>query len=278
MKKEITVDQAITRGHVMVNVPAMLFLFGCPVGAIYAVNQGLIPGWSIGVVFLVGVILACLVWGFMVTRWRIWAFTQVRNVHELKKRAIQEKLIWPEGSVFEKTEIRTQEDTRTLKQLDKKFDRPDEYREDYSLPPKTEIFYSKSGTAIELGVSVLILGVGTYFMVIGEVNYLIFGGIMIAIGVYQGVKATRKVVNRAPQITLDRHGITSAEFGFMRWSSIESEELVREGSGKSAKWFLMFFYATHQLIKMNIDDLDVTPGALENRLRTYRIRFEKEKG
>jgi hypothetical protein len=114
MKKEITVDQAITRGHVMVNVPAMLFLFGCPVGAIYAVNQGLIPGWSIGVVFLVGVILACLVWGFMVTRWRIWAFTQVRNVHELKKRAIQEKLIWPEGSVFEKTEIRTQEDTRTL--------------------------------------------------------------------------------------------------------------------------------------------------------------------
>jgi hypothetical protein len=50
---------------------------------------------------------------------------------------------------------------------------------------------------------------------------------MIAIGVYHGVKATRKVVNRAPQISLDRHGITSAEFGFMSWSSIESEELVR---------------------------------------------------
>jgi hypothetical protein len=61
----------------------------------------------------------------------------------------------------------------------------------------------------------------------GEANYLIFGGIMIAIGVYHGVKATRKVVNRAPQISLDRHGITSAEFGFMSWSSIESEELVR---------------------------------------------------
>lgn len=278
MKKEITVDQAITRGHIMVNVPAMLVLFGCPVGAMYAVNQGHIPGWSIGVAFLVGVILAWLVWGFMVTRWRIWAFAQVRNVHELKKRAIQDKLIWPEGSVFEKTEIRTQEDTRTLKHLDKKFDRPDEYREDYSLPPKTEIFYSKSGTAIELGVSVLVLGIGTYFMVKGEVNYLIFGGIMLAIGVYHGVKATRKVMNRAPQITLDRHGITSAEFGFMSWSSIESEELVREGFGKSAKWFLMFFHATHQPIKINIDDLNVTPKAFENMLRTYRIRFEKENG
>jgi hypothetical protein len=278
MKKEITVDQAIIRGHIMVNVPAMLVLFGCPVGAMYAVNQGHIPGWSIGVAFLAGVILAWLVWGFMITRWRIWAFAQVRNVHELKKRAIQDKLIWPEGSVFEKTEIRTQEDTRALKQLDKKFDRPDEYREEYSLPPKAEIFFSKSGTAIQLGVSVLVLGIGTYFMVKGEVNNLIFGGIMLAIGVYHGVKATRKVVNRAPQITLDRHGITSAEFGFMNWSSIESEELVREGFGKSAKWFLMFFHETHQLIKMNIDDLNVTPKAFENMLRTYRIRFEKENG
>jgi hypothetical protein len=44
----------------------------------------------------------------MITKWRVWAFENVRNVHELKKRAIQEKLISADSSIFEKTEIRTE--------------------------------------------------------------------------------------------------------------------------------------------------------------------------
>lgn len=89
----------------------------------------------------------------------------MRNVHELKKRAIQEKLIWNDGSIFEKTEIRNTENKRKLKQLEKKFEQEDESKEDYSLPPKMEIYYSKTYSYFELSVSILIIVVGIYFFI-----------------------------------------------------------------------------------------------------------------
>jgi hypothetical protein len=46
----------------------------------------------------------------MITKWRLWAFENVRNVHELKERAVQAKLIWPDHSIFEKMEIRSASD------------------------------------------------------------------------------------------------------------------------------------------------------------------------
>ena len=105
MREQISVDKAINRGHLIVNVPVFVSIIGCPALALYLSRQNLIPDWGIGIAFLIGFVLAWLIWSFMITKWRIWAFENVRNVHELKKRAIQEKLIWNEGNIFEKTEI-----------------------------------------------------------------------------------------------------------------------------------------------------------------------------
>lgn len=117
MKEEISVDKAINRGHLMVNVPVFITIIGCPVLSIYLSDKNLIPKWGILFGFILGFVLAWLLWSFMITKWRIWAFENVRNVHELKKRAIQEKLIWNDGNIFEKTEIRSYEDKLKLKKL-----------------------------------------------------------------------------------------------------------------------------------------------------------------
>lgn len=275
MRQQITVDKAIKRGHLIVNVPVFIAIFGSPVLALYLEKQNLIPAWGIGIAFLIGFVLAWLIWSLMITKWRIWAFENVRNVHELKKRAIQEKLIWNDGNIFEKTEIRNAEDKRKLKKLEKKFEKEDEYREDYSLPPKMEIQYSKAYNYSELGVSILIIGVGIYFFTKEETKQYILGAIMTGIGLYSTIKEFRKALDTKPKIIIDSKGIQTKNVEFKNWSDIESEEVIQEGYGKSAKSFLIYFYDEDEFEKIEIDSLNVTHRELENIIRTYRIRNNK---
>ncbi len=275
MREQATVDKAIKRGHLIVNVPVFTAIIGCPTLALYLSKQNLIPGWIIGIAFLIGFILAWLIWSFMITKWRIWAFENVRNVHELKKRAIQEKLIWNDGNIFEKTEIRNTKDKSKLKKLEKKFKQEDEYREDYALPPEMEIHYSKTYSYIELGVSILIIAVGIYFFTKGEIKQYILGAIMTGIGLYGTIKEFRKALDRKPKIIIDSKGIQTKNVEFKNWSNIESEEVVQEGYGKSAKSYLTYFYDEDEFEKIEIDSLNVTHRELENIIRTYRIRNNK---
>lgn len=275
MRQQVTVDKAIKRGHLIVNVPVFVTIIGCPALALYLSKQNLIPGWGIGIAFLIGFVLAWLIWSFMITKWRIWAFENVRNVHELKKRAIQERLIWNDGNIFERTEIRNSEDKSKLKKLEKKFEQEDEYREDYSLPPKMEIHYSKAYNYFELGISILIIGVGIYFFIAGETKQYLLGAIMAGIGFYSIIKELRKALDGKPKIIIDSKGIQTKNVEFKNWSDIESEEVIQEGYGKSAKSYLTYFYDDDEFEKMEIDSLNVTHRELENIIRTYRIRNNK---
>jgi hypothetical protein len=276
MRQQITVDKAIKRGHLMVNVPVLMTFIGCPALALYLKKQNLIPGWGIGIAFLIGFVLAWLIWSFMITKWRIWAFENVRNVHELKKKAIQEKLIWHDGCIFEKTEIRSRKDKDKLKKLEKKFEQEDEYKEDYSLPPKMEIHYSKTKIYFELAISILIIGVGIYLFTNGETKrYILLGAIMTGIGLYGTIKELRKAFDRKPKIIIDSKGIQTENVEFKNWSNIENEEVIQEGFGSSAKFYLTYYYDEDGFEKMEIDSLDVTPRELENIIRTYRIRNNK---
>lgn len=275
MRGQISVNKAIKRGHLIVNVPVFVAIIGCPAFAFYLSNYNLIPSWGIGIAFLIGFVLAWLIWSYMITKWRIWAFENVRNVHELKKRAIQEKLIWNDGSIFEKAEIRNSNDKIKLKNLEKKFEKEDEYKEDYSLPPKMEIFYSKIHSYFELGVSILIIGIGIYFLLKGDTKNYILGTIMSVIGVYSSVKELRKLFNNKPLIIISNKGIRTKSAGFRNWSSIKNEEVIQEGYGKSAKSYLTYLYNDDEYEKLKIDSLNVSHKELENIIRTYRIRYTK---
>lgn len=272
MRQEISVNKAINRGHLIVNIPVFICIIGIPALSFYLSNQNLIPKWGIGIGFVLSFVVAWLVWSFMVTKWRIWAFENVRNVHELKKRAIQEKLIWNDGNIFEKTEIRNSEDKSRLKKLEKKFEQEDAYREDHSLPLKMEIHYSKAYNYVELGVSILIIGVGIYFFTKAETKQYILGAIISGIGLYSTIKEFRKALDTKPKIIIDSRGIQTKNVEFKNWSSIKSEEVIQEGYGKSAKSYLIYFYDEEEFEKIEIDSLNVTHRELENIIRTYRIR------
>ncbi len=275
MRIQVTVDEAIKKGKLMVNIPVLGVIVGCPMTAFYLFRKNLIPNWGIGIAILIGIILSWLMWSFLITKWRIWAFDNVRNVHELKRKAIQEKLIWKDGSVFEKTEIRSKEDVIKLQKLNNKFEIKDEYKEDYSLPVKTEIYNSKAYNYIEFGFAILIFGFGAYYVFSRDGKSFIFGIIITVYGCYQTIKNSRKVFTNKPQITLDNKGIKTINTDFKPWTSIQNEEVIQEGFGKSAKSYLTYFYDLTEFEKIEIESLDVSHRALENMLKTYRIRNRK---
>lgn len=105
MTEFVSVDEAISKGHKVVNFPVMAINAGVVALTVYLGVQKLIPIWGYFIGLILGFVLSWLWWSFKIAKWRVWAFENVRNVHELKKRAIQERLIWPDGHFFEKTEI-----------------------------------------------------------------------------------------------------------------------------------------------------------------------------
>jgi hypothetical protein len=276
MKNQVTVDKAISRGLLTVNGPVLLTLIGCPILALIFSKNNVIPDWGIGIAVLIGTILAWLIWSFRITKWRIWAFENVRNVHELRQKAIEFKLIWPEGSIFEKTEIRSNEVKEKLKTIKKKFELEDVYEEDYTLPPKKEIYYSIIFTFMELRITFLIIGMGIFFIILKEQIFYFLGASLAIIGVYVTMKEFRNPSNKEVQIIIDANGIQTKNSELKSWSNIKSEVVIQEGTGSSIKHYLTFYYNETSYEKINIDYLNVTPNQMENILRTYRIRHEKK--
>lgn len=276
MREKISVDKAIKRGHLIVNLPVLITIIGIPSLAFFLNEQNLIPEWGIWVSFFLGIVLAWLIWSVVITKWRIWAFENVRNVHELKKRAIQENLIWNDGSIFEKTEIRNRSDKAKLEKIAKKFEKDDEYKEDHAVPKKTEIYYSKTKSYIELFISILIIGVGIYFFLKDENKGYVLGFIMILVGLYSSSKEIKKILNEEPQITIDDNGISTINVEFRSWNLISDEEVIQEGIGKSTKYFLFYFYEGQRFEKIDIASLNINRKKLENILRTYRLRYQKK--
>ncbi|QDO94250.1 hypothetical protein FNB79_11965 [Formosa sediminum] len=272
MREQITVDKAINRGHLIVNIPVFITIIGCPALALFLSKQNLIPGWGIGIAFLIGFVLAWLIWSFMITKWRIWAFENVRNVHELKKRAIQEKLIWRDGNIFEKTEIRDNKDKLKLKELEKKFEKEDEYKEDYTVPSLTKIHYSKTTNLIEMGIMLLCLGLGVYLIITSD-SY-IKGTIFSLIGGYYAIKEFRQATNNHTQITICNKGIRTVNVEFKNWKEIRNEEVIYINTGKRYEAYLYYKFKGGSE-KIKIGDFDKTPKEMENLLRTYRIRNNK---
>ncbi|MGM5471170.1 hypothetical protein ACS386_12900 [Flavobacteriaceae bacterium LMO-SS05] len=272
MKQEISVNKAINRGHLIVNIPVFISMIGIPALAFYLSSKSLIPKWGIGISFIIGFVVAWLVWSFMITKWRIWAFENVRNVHELKKRAIDEKLIWNDYKIFEKTEIRTSSEKLKLKELEKKFQKEDIFKEDLSIPISRIIYFSRTTNLVEMFIMLACSGLGIYLLLTSE-SYVI-GTLFAVIGSYYAFKEYKQATNTEPQITINNKGIQTINVEFKNWNEIKKEEIIYVNTGKRSEAYLTYnFKGGFEQIK--IADFDITPKEMENLLKTYRIRNNK---
>ena len=117
--KSLGIGKAIIIGHVLVNAPVIfiMLIFSCS-GFFFAFSLINISGDTIKNVFvspvfiipsIIGIIVAWLWWSFSVPRWREWALKNGAPDDELQKWGVITGLVWPKGSLFEKTEFKQKE-------------------------------------------------------------------------------------------------------------------------------------------------------------------------
>jgi hypothetical protein len=112
--KPIGVGTAILLGHLIVNVPALLFILvgvGIGLGVMFllATLPPPLPGLSyvLGIISAgMGILAGWLWWSFVVPRWRRWAHKNGTSADKLQKWAVLTGLVWSKGSIFEKTEFK----------------------------------------------------------------------------------------------------------------------------------------------------------------------------
>lgn len=116
-------EQALRKAFWMVKVPSMSLLLGPLLVYVLLGKLKLIPTigyegmkWA-GPCFLVAFVGGWLAWSIQVPRWRLWAYRQVEDIARLDRLAVEHQLIWPAGSMFEKTELMSSAVRAELKKL-----------------------------------------------------------------------------------------------------------------------------------------------------------------
>ncbi len=118
----ISAKDAVARAQWGVTGPVFLCMFGVPAlvfaSVKLATNDDSLAKAAAGIGLFVGWPLAWLCWSILTPRWRLWAYERVANLDELKRLAVAESVIWPDGHIFERTEIRPSSLRKRLRELE----------------------------------------------------------------------------------------------------------------------------------------------------------------
>ena len=102
----------------VVNFPVLIIIFvvsalGILFTAFIDMIISTLPGWffpaGVGISVIMGSLVAWFWWSFSVPRWRKWALENGAPEDKLQKWGVITGLVWPKGSIFEKTEFKVKD-------------------------------------------------------------------------------------------------------------------------------------------------------------------------
>jgi hypothetical protein len=102
-RTKLSAKRAVLYGHLIVNLPVLLIIAAASL--LGFVFRGLTEGFC-GLIF--GALTAWLWWSATVSRWREWARRSGADAIQTQLLAERTGLVWPEGSLFAKTEFKLQ--------------------------------------------------------------------------------------------------------------------------------------------------------------------------
>jgi hypothetical protein len=103
-----------------------------------------------------------------------------------------------------------------------------------------------------------------------------FGLICTVIGILLGLSKFSQATNKEVQIYMDHKGMKTIDTTFKKWSEIKNERIEFRARSKGRSTYLVYEY-DHESVEIQIDDFAVSVKRLENAMRTYRVRFQKNK-
>lgn len=271
-----TVKQALRKGQVTINIPVFIIMFGIMSSFFYFSSIKEIPFYFTPLSFIIGPFCGWVYWSYAIVKWKLWAFKNVRNRHELKEKAIRTQLIWPDNSVFNKTEIWTTFQRKEWEKINQKFNQDDIVKEDLSVPFETIIEISKTVFWLNvIGIFVLILI--SFYLFSEEQKISLYVILFSGYAIYL-IYDTLKNKNKKLFIKLNEKGIETSEVDFINWNNIKKINVKSEGFGKSMSFYLIFsYYINNEFLeeKINLKKYSSTFEEIEDLVKIYKKRYKQ---
>jgi hypothetical protein len=274
---EISIDKAIKKGHRMINRP-MLIICCITFVTFLSLNsffeKHLITGLLFVILMLFSMILFPFIYrGFVLPKWKIWAFKNVRNVHELKKRAIQEDLLFEKQNIFTKIEFLSKKEKSEWKLIELKFDKEDIFIDVPTIPQETIIYFSKKKNIGAIIIMSICIWLSITVIIASKLEFttIILALLFLVIGLYFGYDYFKFFLNSKPQIILTKEGIKTVSTKFEKWENVENEKVINEGKGKKPNFYLTYKYQ-NGTEKLRINRLTTNQAKLEKLMQIYRGR------
>lgn len=259
----VTLNKAILRGHLTVNIPVLIILFGLPFLFSYLETKKVILLYQKNILIPSSFILAWLYWSFVIVKWKLWAYKNVKELDELKLLAVKQGLIWQDGSFFEKTEIKTKSEKQKLLNYENDF-----YNSiDFELKDRRIIvFFSKRKTFLSTLLSILFLLFGLFLIVKSNesITVHVFGIICCTIFGLFCLIDIKNFLNRKPQIVISKNGIELNNGKVYKWNEIKNEKIITESTLKYLTFEHLFGSE-----KILLNDLDTNEIQIEKLIIMY---------
>lgn len=115
-------NQLINKGLLTVYGPLVFFVIACGlIAKWFATNiiESDIADFIVMITVLISMVIGWIWWSYKIVKWKNWAFSQIgiEDSFELYEKAIGVGLIWPTGSIFNKTEIWTEKEKEKWSKL-----------------------------------------------------------------------------------------------------------------------------------------------------------------
>lgn len=275
----VTVEAAIRKGRLHLGLIPLwtllvLILLSAVVTVVGGINgsiEVLVSGIGIGV-------LSFLVLGLYRTlmrpRWWIWALSSVRNVHELKRLAIRYQF-YPEDNSFWRRDWITATQAEILRNLEQRFQQPDIFEDDYSIPFQLKYFYPKYTNSYFFILSIAALS--TVFVVYGAGNIVLIAT-MLLWSIWAGIDVFKSFKKTGLMLTISEEGITTLKKGFHSWGDIRNERTFYVSLGKTSN-FGLSYEAYEETIELRLDEVaGLNPFKADHLLYIYRGRYQLKNG
>jgi hypothetical protein len=271
----VSVDYALQKANREIKYPALVLFLVLFTGVmIWAVS--LHKYWLIGVGFVSAAAAMLIYSGIMTTKWKIWAFTHVQDIEELKIAAISEKLLPDEEEPWqEKLLIKSATDKIKLKEIDERLlqlhnsSRIATFTDDPSVAEITNI-YESNIMVRAMGFIGLVLGLSLLFV-------FLYVGLFVIVAATVAVIYDQKVSRPQrsnPTIVLSNKGIETYSAGVRAWGDITNEEVKFFSRGKNSYAALVYDYPGGSE-EIDIDYLKTNVRSLNHLIYVYRKRYEQ---
>lgn len=278
---QLTVNKAIKKGHQMVNYPIfaiMIIGFGITFYLLTIKTNGLFTG-MIGISTFATM---WLWWSIQITRWKILAFSNVRNVHELKRKAIEQQLIWNDDSWFNKTEIWSSEQIDKWQEIEYKFLSEDEFETIHDNGDTNNSTVVKNSVALKWVYSIMTLACSILAYIFICDNEIFLSIVLIGVAIFGGAFLLPKILDDTPQIILTNEGIKFKDAEMVSWNEVENASVILQGRGRSSQWFLNVEYLSKDSNGkfgkyIDLSNFQPSPGKIEELIKIYRQREMRSK-